>query len=194
MRNIPVSFQFAEHSSSIYEIKAYFDKLKNSICYTYDISREIYVGQPALAIQKEKDKLLLELNIEGGFALLSTVEAMFRTDFICRCRKKKKEQIDKDFKEALKKVDKLYKIDIKETILERWKQEYPSEQHCFTLMKERMEYRNWIAHGRYWNKFHDAGRDKFSFDSLFLEISALISLVGPRLLSVESVGMPVRTI
>lgn len=192
MRYIPSKFQFSNNPADIDAIKSYYDNVKSGLENLFDEKNPTNTGKSLRVLNYEKNKALLELNIEGGFVLLSVVECVFRTDFICRCRKNRKEDIDKDFKVVLNGVDQLYKIDLRESILERWKEEFPGNVHDFSVMKERFDYRNWIAHGRYWKAYGNAGKDLYSFDNLYREVSSLLSLVGHRLLKVENIGEPIH--
>lgn len=194
MQYIPSKFQFSNNPADIDAIKSYYDNVKLGLDIRFDKDNQNNVGESEKTLNKEKNKALLELNIEGGFVLLSIIESVFRTDFICRCRKNKKDAIDKDFKAVLQRVDQLYKIDLRESILERWKEEFPDNAHDFSVMKQRFEYRNWIAHGRYWKAFGNAGKDMYSFDNLYREVSSLLSLVGHRLLKVENIGEPIHRV
>lgn len=192
MDYIPSMLTIYEGRADIDAIKIYYDHAKAAIEYKYDPNNPMYnvefLGMSAASVREKKRNDLKELSIEGGMALLSAAEAAFRVDFITRCRSRKKEQINSDFKTILKKYKKLYEVRIKEDILDRWQKEFPLQKHYISTLKNRFDYRNWIAHGRYWSVYSNAGEGTFSFDSLYIELSSLMTVMGPNLLKPVSVG------
>ena len=183
MRYIPASFRLSENVVTLSDVASYYDKSKEAIEQYYDPSvvNPSFVGLSPREVRARRDKLLRELSIECGMMLMSAVEAAFRSDFVLRCRKSKKEQIDRDFKQVLEGVKELYQVRIKEDIIDRWAEEYPADKHKFSLLKNRFDYRNWIAHGRYWNKFQNAGTSSMAFTSLLMEVQNAMAVVGTRL-------------
>lgn len=100
MRYIPSSFQLSGNAITLNDVGDYYDKSRQAIEQYYDPSvvNPLLVGLSPKAIKAMRDKLLRELSIECGMMLMSAVEAALRTDFVLRCRKSRKEQIDRDFK------------------------------------------------------------------------------------------------
>jgi len=183
MRFIPANFKLSEHVVTLNDVASYYDNSKNAIEQYYDPSfvNPSLVGLSPREVKAKRDKLLRELSIECGMMLMSAVEAAFRSDFVLRCRKSKKEQIDRDFKMVLEGVKELYQVRIKEDLIDRWAEEYPADRHNFSLLKNRFDYRNWVAHGRYWNKFQNAGISSMAFTSLLMEVQNAMAIVDPRL-------------
>lgn len=192
MDYIPSATRIFEGRADIDEIKTYYDHAKSAIKYKYDPRNPLYeiefFGLSKNEVAKMQNEDLKELSIEGGMALLSAAEAAFRVDFITRCRSRKKDKINIDFKAILKKYKKLYEVRIREDILDRWQKEFPTDKHYLSTLKNRFDYRNWLAHGRYWNKYNNAGQANYSFDSLYLEISAMMAFFGPYLQKPVEVG------
>lgn len=186
MRFIPANFKFSEHVVTLNDVASYYDNSKEAIEKYYDSSvvTPSLVGHSPREVRAKRDKLLRELSIECGMMLMSAVEAAFRSDFVLRCRKSKKEQIDRDFKKVLGRVEELYQVRIKEDLIDRWAEEYPADKHNFSLLKNRFDYRNWVAHGRYWHKFQDAGTSSTAFTSLLMEVQNAMAIVDPRLLKI----------
>lgn len=184
MKFIPSSFRLRDHAITLDEVADYYECSKKAIDAYYDISNlnPDFIGLSQKEIKAKRGEVLIELTIECGMMLMSAVEAAFRTDFVLRCRKSRKEQIDRDFKEILKGVKELYQVRIKEDLIDRWADEYPTDRHHFSLLKSRFDYRNWVAHGRYWNKFQNAGVSSMLFTSLFVEVQSAMTIVNARLL------------
>lgn len=183
MRYIPSSFQLSGNAITLNDVGDYYDKSRQAIEQYYDPSvvNPLLVGLSPKAIKAMRDKLLRELSIECGMMLMSAVEAALRTDFVLRCRKSRKEQIDRDFKLVLERVKELYQIRIKEDLIDRWAKEYPTDKHSFSLLKNRFDYRNWVAHGRYWNKYQNAGANSTAFTSLLMEVTSAMAVIDARL-------------
>lgn len=186
MKFIPSNFKLRDHSITLDEVANYYDNSMKAIDVYYDISNvnPDLIGLSLKEVKAKRREVLTELTIECGMMLMSAVEAAFRTDFVLRCRKSRKEQIDRDFKEILKGVKELYQVRIKEDLIDRWAEEYPDEKHHFSLLKNRFDYRNWVAHGRYWNKFQNAGINSMLFTSLLLEVRSAMAVVDSRLMKI----------
>ena len=184
MKFIPSSFKLSDKRITLSEVAEYFECSKKAIDTYYDTSHinPDLVGLSAKEVKAMRGKVYRELTIECGMMLMSSVEAAFRTDFVLRCRKSRKEQIDKDFKKVLDGVKELYQVRIKEDLIDRWADEYPTDKHHFSLLKNRFDYRNWVAHGRYWNKFQNAGINTMIFTSLLAEVQSAMAVVDTRLM------------
>lgn len=197
--DIPSDFGFSKNAASLSEVNDYYKKVKSTLDDKYDQFGQWYVyyfiGRQLEDVKREHKKLMRELNIQACMALLSVVEATLKTDFVCRVRRqKRKDPDDSHFVDVLASYDKLYKVRIKEDLIDYWKEKLKTEVdvHHFNIMKERIDYRNWIAHGRYWNKFGNAGREKFSFDSLYIEVNNFMGEVCPHLLRPNDIGEKLR--
>lgn len=183
MKYIPSKFILSNNVITLNDVVSYYDDSRAAIVSYYDsaVLNPNLVGLSIRMVRTKRDKLLKELSIECGMMLMSAVEAAFRTDFVLRCRKSRKNQIDKDFKKVLESVKELYQVRIKEDLIDRWAEEYPGDKHLFSQLKHRFDYRNWIAHGRYWNNFQNAGTSSTAFSFMLTEVQAAMTLVGPQL-------------
>lgn len=183
MKFIPSAITLSPNPITIKVIANYYDGTRVAIedYYNPDGWNPVLVGKSKKEVKAMRDSLLRELSIECGMMLMSAVEAAFRTDFVLRCRKSKKKQIDRDFKKVLEGVSELYHVRIKEDLIDRWAIEYPTDKHNFSLLKDRFDYRNWIAHGRYWNKFQNAGISTLAFTSLLIEVQNAMAVVDAQL-------------
>ena len=142
MRFIPANFKFSEHVVTLNDVASYYDNSKEAIEKYYDSSvvTPSLVGHSPREVRAKRDKLLRELSIECGMMLMSAVEAAFRSDFVLRCRKSKKEQIDRDFKKVLGRVEELYQVRIKEDLIDRWAEEYPADyMKCIDIAKKEQQ-------------------------------------------------------
>lgn len=194
-RDIPDTFGFSKNTATLSQVYGYYHKVKRTLDEKYDqfgpMFSAYFIGRQLREVQGEHKKLSRELNIEACLALLSVVEATLRTDFICRVKRQERKNPDDEYcTKVLSQYDKLYKVRIKEDLIDYWKGRLAPmvDAHHFNIMKERIDYRNWIAHGRYWKSFGNAGRDKFSFESLYFEVSNFMAEIDSYLLKPYIIG------
>jgi hypothetical protein len=107
-----------------------------------------------------------ELEHLACFDTISATEALLRVDYYKKVYNKDKSALGRIFRDVYKK--KGNRISLEEDIIENWKK--TSGNEVFSNFLGLLNYRHWLAHGRYWNpKF---GRN-YSFDTAF-EISETI--------------------
>lgn len=82
------------------------------------------------------------------FNLISATEALLRSDFYTKVFNKDKSDIGRTFRELEKK--KRNKISLEEDIIENWKETAISKKSDFSNFLGLLNYRHWLAHGRYW--------------------------------------------
>jgi len=103
--------------------------------------------------------------------ILATLEAKFRIDYLMRCQKKKRDKLSKAFREIYKK--KKNKASLNDDIIRTWKNEFPLHKTRLDKLSKALDYRNWLAHGRYWlpkKSPHIAEYDYLSIYSLAVDI------------------------
>lgn len=115
------------------------------------------IGLTPDKIELLKDSTLEELEKEAVLALITSLEAVFRTDFIIRVEAKKRDTLSKHFKSIIKETEKksgirlpYFRYGIKEVIIDGWKEYRPNYKTAFDSLGQIFEFRNWMAHGRYW--------------------------------------------
>lgn len=164
-------FNFSEHSGSIEQLEEYYNSMSELINRKYNSELNPSYEMDFLflkpeEVSKKAEKLRKELMFEGNLAILSYVESVFRVDAIMRCQAKmKKDVLFKSFNKEVKTQGgrKVYHyIRICETILEGWKNIHIEHGDLLNNLKQAFEYRNWLAHGRYWT--YKESIDKYSFE------------------------------
>lgn len=152
---------FSESSQSINDIINWFNIYKNAI-YEYkikivsninNIESQVNLPQEILGLSlKELDdyfeRLYKELENVTCLSLLSAVEAELRKDYLVRAYDKKKDTLSKKFRNIYK--QKNQRASLEEDILEAWRETYPQLKGIIGTYKSALNYRNWLAHGRYW--------------------------------------------
>jgi hypothetical protein len=95
------------------------------------------------AAQRDEMEALLCLS------LLSTVEAMFRMDYLARCQARRpRDAVTKKLRQIYRR--KGARADLAEDILVAWRQGTTGLSTAISDLKAALLYRHWLAHGRYW--------------------------------------------
>lgn len=122
-----------------------------------------FIGLTVTEVNEIFEVREMELDRLSSFNLLAATEASMRVDFHERVNKRGKGDLDRVFLSIYR--DKREKISLEEHILDVWKEFKSDSRHIFTNFKGLLNYRNWLAHGRYWTP--NLSRTKNDFDSLY---------------------------
>ncbi|HVN85892.1 MAG TPA: hypothetical protein VMW17_13720 [Candidatus Binatia bacterium] len=87
-----------------------------------------------------------ELDDQVTLALVASFEASFRIDFEQRVRRRLKDGVSREFRTIARQYGQRVKF---EDILDIWKQA-SGRPHRFRKLVQLLNYRHWLAHGRYW--------------------------------------------
>ena len=107
-----------------------------------------FFGMTPAEIRAELRKSSKELEREVTLALTASFEAMIRIDYMSRSKGKKKDAISVAYRELWSKHNRNARL---EDILDTWKEE-ACEAHKVGKLKQLLQYRHWLAHGRYWDE------------------------------------------
>lgn len=192
-------FQFASHNRTLEEIKFYYDKVLGSLerQYSRDTNTDydvIFANKSEEEVVAELDGLKEELSMEGAFELLAYLEKVFRTDCHIRCTRKYKDKLSKEFKTVYKSVGKIqYKIGFIDVIIAYWKKEFlepdPHNQNVldmFSQINDLFNFRNWMAHGRYWEYPYNRGKHKF--DVVWIMVNEIENAFSGKFYAYERIG------
>lgn len=103
-------------------------------------------------------------------ALLASVEAMFQINFHTRVQGKWKDNLSKKFRAILIKDA---RVSFEHHIIATWEGVYPETRKYFQPVRKILDYRHWLAHGRYWLLKYR----KFKFDELYEIAEALQNML-----------------
>lgn len=81
--------------------------------------------------------------------MLSSVEAKLKMDYLTRVYNRNKDSLSRNFQAIYR--EKFDRVSLKEDILENWQQAYPDSKKYINEYKSALRFRNWLAHGSYWN-------------------------------------------
>jgi hypothetical protein len=120
----------------------------------------------ASSAQKPSARLLgylEETNLRSSLAILSSIEAAFRQDYLYRCNKKLKDDLSKAFR-AIYKL-RQSRVSLDEDIFEAWNTYTSGANRLIGILRGAFRFRHWLAHGRYWKP--KLGRT-YDFEYLYL--------------------------
>ena len=110
----------------------------------------------------ERSTCLLEHELGTSMTVLAAVEAAFRIDFELRCQSVKVDPIS-DRLRAIRRGRTQHSISFAGDILNGWERAFPTGRQVISAMREAYQFRNWLAHGRYWIP----ETDKFDYGDLY---------------------------
>ena len=93
---------------------------------------------------------------------MSALEALFRIDYLTRCYNKKKDPLSRKMRGISRK--KGVRTSLENDILRLWKEVCPEYKSFISEVITAFDYRNWLAHGRYWEP--KLGRN-YDYNSLY---------------------------
>ena len=144
-------------------IANYYNDTDSSIRFFYTTQSATkffgYTGEEAIA---EMESRVAELDATCTFTLLADLEATFKIDYLQRCYQKKKDPISKSFRRIYK--QKGASISLGRDILPIWRICRPELRYLIGTILGAFNYRDWIAHGRYWTP---ALGQKYDFLTVF---------------------------
>ena len=118
------------------------------------------VADKLTALQKAR---IEETNLRSSLAILTSLEAAFRTDYKYRLEKKVKgnRNLLKAFRDVRDSPKRYVRLDTH--IFEAWEQNAPATQQLIQSLRSAFKFRDWLAHGCSWVY----KRRKYDFDSLY---------------------------
>ena len=131
----------------INEIEKYFVATAKALRSFYNKNNPYFVGYTHKQLQEELDSRIDELNKSTAFTVLAAIEAHLRVDFLQRCYNKDKDTLSREFRELYN--EKGGKVSLSEDILELWK-EHVTKKSVISEIRSALNFRHWLAHGRYW--------------------------------------------
>lgn len=164
---MPRKFKFSLQHQDLGQIALNHIDLKEAIREYFKAANgrysERFRGYTRRELDQELQTRLEELDRSSVFSLLSALEAAFRIDYLQRCqaKKKKRENISYAFREIYKEKGK--RASFKDDILSVWRANTNVKAALINDLTGALRYRDWLAHGRYWNA--KLGR-KYDYESV----------------------------
>ena len=168
-KRLPLSIQIL----NLQDIADHYNDIETALKYYYDsiISGqnksipEKFFSYSKEELYEERNKRIEELDKTSSLTLLASLEARFKIDYKNRGERKVKDDLSREFR-------KIYKQHAEHVslinILELWKKHEPDKKKLISDFIGALNYRHWLAHGRYYDP--KLGR-KYDFaDIYFLAI------------------------
>ncbi len=119
-----------------------------------------FIGYSKEEVRSLRQERIDEINRASVFAIITAIEGAFKQDFLQRCYKKKKDRVSREFRQIHK--IKGAKVSFEREILTCWQKNFPNLKTLFDTLKRVLNYRHWLAHGRYWEPKY-----RFEFDFVY---------------------------
>ena len=185
-----IQFNFNEHNQSLESLENYYDEVKAAIDLKYSKANPYYTSDFQMMtnteVETERDENYMELSCEASMAILALVESSFRTDFIIRCELKKSDKLSKRYRHTYNPAKRIYTYSYNDVVLDGWAEYRPEEKNLINELKEANNYRNWLAHGRYW-QFKD-NPAKYKIEKIRDLAHRIQSTFGSELMIVPKIG------
>lgn len=145
---------FSNSHSKIDQVEEYYIDSEESLNLYYS-SNHInsvfsgrFIGYSIEEIDRELKARKEFLDRMCSFELLAAIEAHLRIDYLVRGQDKLKDDFSKKIREIYSKKEN--KASLVNDILLVWKQEKPEHKARLDNLGKALDYRHWLAHGRYW--------------------------------------------
>ncbi|PLR90901.1 hypothetical protein [Bacillus sp. T33-2] len=109
---------------------------------------EEFIGMTVDEVNEHLSILTKEIETSFNLSAIAAIEAKFRMDYIVRSTDKLKDDLSRDFREIYK--EKGIRVGLEDDILDRWKKHYSEHKQLISTYIQSVNYRHWLAHGRYW--------------------------------------------
>lgn len=170
---------FTNSHSAIEDIEEYFTDSEGSLNSFYNIN--IVSGQvSAKFIGYSKEELLHELKERKdtldrmcSLELLSAIEARIKIDYIVRGQNKMKDNFSKKIRGIYDRKEN--RASLKDDILSLWKVEKPEHKARLDNLGLALDFRNWLAHGRYWKPKKTPHISRYDYLSMYALASEIIT-------------------
>ena len=140
--HLPLEKITKQYSSVENSIELYFSRNNPHFSQIFSLySHQELIG--------ERTACLLEHRLGTSMTVLAAVEAAFRIDFELRCRNTNADPISTELR-AIRRGRTQQSISFTREILNGWEQAFPAGRQAITAMRDAYQFRNWLAHGRYW--------------------------------------------
>lgn len=165
--------KFSGEQIPIDEIAQYHSDLEEALRAFYCEDNKRFTGYTIQELEEELNERLEELDKTSSLSLLSSIEASIRTDYLRRCYDRLKDPVSRRMRDLYRK--KGTNASLKEDILEIWKQMI-MPRTIISDIKAAFNYRDWLAHGRYWEPKLGRKYNFFDLYTLANEISVKLGI------------------
>ena len=171
------------------DVWSYYQETRDSIVQAATATKRALIGGAAMAdprfqlmnieeIDAFYGELLDETDAHACLFLIASAEAALRIDFLRRVYKRGRDTVSKEFRQIYAaKEREMRNVRLDADILAVWTADKPRVQRYVNEFAGALNYRHWLAHGRYWvpklGKRYDPSGIQQIVTSLFAEIGLL---------------------
>lgn len=175
---------FSNAHSAIDEVAEYYIDSEDALnsFYGFDLSTgpvpAKFIGYSKEELDEELEARKETLDRMCSLEVLAAIEARLRIDYIVRSQNRLRDNFSKKLRKTYDK--KGNRASLTDDILSIWKTEFPEHKIRLDNLGKALDYRNWLAHGRYWQPKrtpHIYRYDYLSIYTLASEILANMELV-----------------
>ena len=134
------------------EISGFHDDAELGLRLRFDPSSFGYdsrfLGYTERDVQAELVSRRQELQYLSSLAVMASVEAAFRIDYLQRCYRRDKDKISRAFRELYQNHG--VRVSLEDEILAVWLEYSSAGRSTISELRGAFKYRHWLAHGRYW--------------------------------------------
>ena len=99
-------------------------------------------------IREERNARLAEAGEASAMMMLAAIEARFRVDYLRRCSDRQKDPLSRELRQLHKVKGK--RVLLLDDLLDIWKRHGTMNRQLAGDIRSAFNYRNWLAHGRYY--------------------------------------------
>lgn len=158
---------FSNEHSTLEDIEQYFFDSERALesYFLGDTVPPSFVGYTFIELQDELKSRKESLDRMCSLEILSALEARFRVDYLVRCQRKKRDPFSKKLRAIYRKQEN--RASLVDDILSTWKKERSEYKPRLDKFQKAIDYRNWLAHGRYWTPKKIPQMQQYDFLSLY---------------------------
>ncbi|MNV02604.1 hypothetical protein D3C71_928430 [compost metagenome] len=171
--------RFSQQHSKIEDIEKFYFYSEQSLIPYFSEKNSYFTGFSISELDEELKQHKLVLDRMNALEILALLEARFRIDYLIRCQERKKDDFSRALREVYKQREN--KASLTDDILKLWKEFYPQHKTIFDSFQKALDYRNWLAHGRYWEPKKSPHISKYDY----LTISLIASEIMKNLILFE---------
>lgn len=166
---------FSDEHLALEEISRQHTNVENSVTlyFSNDNPRfaEIFSHYSPGELLEERNGCLVEHGLSASMTVLAAVEAAFRIDFELRCRNTSSDPISNGLR-MMRRERVQHSISFTQEILHTWERVFPRGSDAISAMREAFQFRNWLAHGRYW----EPDTDKIDYGDVYALAESVFEL------------------
>ena len=147
------SISLSNEHLALEEISKQYTHVENSLTLYFSNGNPLFSDIFSLysrgEVREERNGCLREQGLSASMTVLAAVEAAFRIDFELRCQSTVPDPIS-DRLRTMRRGRSQRSVSFTREILYEWEQGYPKGADAISAMRDAFQFRNWLAHGRYW--------------------------------------------